>query len=53
MATVYKVEMEVVSEFVSLSDNEIETILKSTIEKWRSLKTGLGVRVTKIHSNKK
>jgi hypothetical protein len=57
MATVYKVEMTICSEFCAYPANEVktilETIIKEPIKKWRSDETGLGLLMHDLTVNKK
>ena len=53
MATVYKVDMKIVSAFVNYNEEELERKLGNIIENWRDIETGLGlesidIKVTKV-----
>ncbi len=43
MATIYKVEMEICSEFCSYQEDDLKSELEKMIKKWRSKETGLGL----------
>jgi hypothetical protein len=57
MATVYKVEMTICSEFCAYPANEVktilETIIKEPIKDWWDKESGLGLLMYDLNVNKK
>ena len=53
MATVYKVEMTISSDFCAYQDFELSEILVKIIKEWRSEENGLGLLVYNLDVNKK
>lgn len=57
MATIYKVEMTICSEFCSYPADELktilETIIKEPIKDWRDKESGLGLLMHDLNVNKK
>jgi hypothetical protein len=57
MATVYKVEMTICSEFCSYPADELKGILKTILEKpikdWRDKESGLGLLMYDLNVHKK
>ena len=52
MATIYNIDMEIVSEFSSYSELELNKILSELIENYRNNDNGLGLKVTEIRIRK-
>jgi len=53
MATIYKVEMTICSEFCSYPADELKIILEKIIKEWRSEENGLGLLVYNLDVKKK
>jgi len=53
MATVYKVEMTISSDFCAYQDFELSEILVKIIKEWRSEENGLGLLVYNLNVKKK
>ena len=53
MATIYKVEMTICSEFCAYQEFELNKILVEIIKEWRSDETGLGLLVYNLDVKKK
>jgi hypothetical protein len=53
MATIYKVEMEIVSEFCSYHPDQLSDVLEKIIHNWKDEETGLRLIVKNISVEKK
>lgn len=53
MATVYKVDMMICSEFCSYPADELKVILEKMIKEWRDKESGLGLLVYNLNVTKK
>jgi len=53
MATIYKVEMTICSEFCAYPSDELKIILEKIIKEWRSEENGLGLLVYNLDVKKK
>ena len=54
MASVFKIEMNIVSEFVNYNEQELHTRLTEAIKEWKDKESGLGLlpydmKVTRIN----